>query len=60
MKLKDLQKVEWNTSPTPVSIVGTTFGNEIQNRILTQLRIANLLLFYLSVFATTRYFMVGN
>lgn len=60
MDLKDIQKVQWNTAPTPVEIVGTTFGNEIQTKILTQLRVANLLLFYLGAFATARYFLVGN
>jgi hypothetical protein len=59
-ELRELSKLGLTTFPTPVEIVGTTFGNEIQTKILTQLRIANLLLFYLGVFATCRYFIVGN
>jgi len=47
-------------TPTPVEIVGTTFGNEIQNKILTQMRILNLMIFYFCVFSTARYFLAGN
>jgi len=60
MKEEDLMKVQWETRPTPVEIVGTTFGNEIQTKILTAMRINNFLLFYLCFFATARYFMAGN
>lgn len=60
MKLDDINKVQWNTQPTPVEIVGTTFGNELQTRILTSGRISNYLLFYLCIFATARYFLAGN
>lgn len=60
MKVEDINKVQWSTQPTPVEIIGTTFGNELQTRILTALRISNLFLFYLCVFATARYFMAGN
>lgn len=60
MNLDEVKSVHWNTQPTPVEIIGTTFGNELQTRILTALRISNLFLFYLCVFATARYFMAGN
>lgn len=60
MKLEDVRKIPWEVNPTPVSIVGTTFGNEIQTRILTNIRISNMLLFYLCTFETLRYFLVGN
>lgn len=51
---------EWVKQPTPVEIVGTTFGNEIQTKILSTLKVSNLLVFYLCAFATLRYFLVGN
>lgn len=60
MNLEEVNKVQWNTQPTPVEIVGTTFGNVIQTKILTNLRVNNYLLFYLCAFATARYFMSGN
>lgn len=60
MKLEDINKVQWSTQPTPVEIIGTTFGNELQTRILTSSRISNFLLFYLCFLATYRYLMVGN
>ena len=47
-------------SPTPVEIVGTTFGNRIQTKILNQLVVNNCLLTYLCAFATARYFLAGN
>lgn len=63
-ELKELAKTISDTGlvkePTPVSIVGTTFGDEIQTRILTNIRVGNMLLFYLCAFATLRYFLVGN
>lgn len=63
-ELKELAKTISDTGlvkePAPVSIVGTTFGNEIQTKILSTLKVSNLLLFYLCVFATLRYFLVGN
>lgn len=63
-ELKELAKTISDTGlvkePTPVSIVGTTFGNEIQTKILSTLKVSNLLLFYLCIFATLRYFLVGN
>lgn len=63
-ELKELAKTISDTGlvkePTPVSIVGTTFGNEIQTKILTNIRISNMLLFYICTFETLRYFLVGN
>lgn len=53
-------KGNWIKEPTPVTIVGTTFGNEIQTKILTNIRITNLLTLYLCVFVTFRYIMGGN
>ncbi len=58
--LKELSKLPWDSNPTPVTIVGTTFGNEIQTKILNSLMVSNLFLFYLCIFATARYFMAGN
>lgn len=60
MKVEDINKVQWSTQPTPVEITGTTFGNVLQTKILTNVRISNYLLFYLCAFATFRYFMAGN
>jgi len=60
MKVEQIREIPWEVRPTPVEIVGTTFGNEIQTKILTAMRISNLFLFYLCVFATARYFMAGN
>lgn len=60
MKVNDIKQIPWDVKPTPVEIVGTTFGNEIQTKILNALRVSNLFLFYLCVFATARYFMAGN
>lgn len=60
MKVEDINKVQWSTQPTPVEIIGTTFGNELQTKILTAVRIQNYLMFYLCAFATLRYFMAGN
>lgn len=60
MKDIELPKFDWKISPTPVEIVGTTFGNKIQTKILTQLMVNNWLLTYLCIFATARYFLNGN
>lgn len=60
MKVEDINKVQWSNQPTPVEIIGTTFGNELQTKILTTSRISNFLLFYLCFLATYRYLMVGN
>lgn len=48
------------STPTPVEIVGTTFGNRIQTKILIQLVVNNWLLTYLCAFVTARYFLIGN
>lgn len=52
MKLEEVRKIPWEVDPTPVRIVGTTFGNEIQTKILTAERIGNFLLFYIAVVLT--------
>ena len=52
MKLADVTKIPWEVDPTPVRIVGTTFGNEIQTKILTAERVGNFLLFYIAVVLT--------
>lgn len=57
MPLKDLEDLKELLDkgvphPQQVEIVGTTFGNVLQNRINTKLAIANLLLLYLCVIAT--------
>ena len=59
-ELKELKEFPWNIGPQAVEIVGTTFGNRLQTKILVQLIVANCLLTYLCAFATTRYFLVGN
>lgn len=57
--LKDIEKIA-SSMPTQVEIVGTTFGNELQNRILSNIRVLNFLMFYLCTLATLRWFMLGN
>lgn len=59
-EIKNLKEFPWNIGPQAVEIVGTTFGNRLQTKILIQLIVANCLLTYLCVFATARYFLVGN
>ncbi len=59
-KIKELKELPWNIGPQSVEIVGTTFGNKLQTKILVQLVVANCLLTYLCTFATVRYFLVGN
>lgn len=46
--------------PIEVSVVGTTLGNELQNRILTGILVTNLLMFYLCTLATLRWLFQGN
>ena len=41
--------------PRQVEIVGTTFGNELQNKINNKLIIANLFLFYIGVILTLEF-----
>lgn len=60
VSLDQLKQIPWEVSPIPVTIVGTTFGNEIQTKILSSLLVSNFFLFYLCIFATARYFMAGN
>lgn len=52
--------IEHVALPTPVEIVGTTFGNELQNKILTAMRLSNLLLFYFCAITTIRWIVSGN
>ena len=60
-ELKELKEFPWNSiGPQPVEIVGTTFGDRLQTKILIQLIVANCLLTYLCTFATARYFLAGN
>ena len=59
-KIKELKELPWNIGPQAVEIVGTTFGNRLQTKILIQLIVANCLLTYLCAFATARYFIAGN
>lgn len=59
-KVKEMKELPWNIGPQAVEIVGTTFGNKLQTKILVQLVVANCLLTYLCAFATVRYFLVGN
>lgn len=59
-KVKELKEFPWSIGPQAVEIVGTTFGNKLQTKILVQLVVANCLLTYLCAFATVRYFLVGN
>lgn len=64
--IKDLEELQALVSkglpgyPQQVEIVGTSFGNRIQTKILLGLYINNFLLLYLCVFATGRYFLAGN
>lgn len=55
-KLKQFQDLQ----PTPVVITGTSFGNELQNKILTISALNAFLLFYLCALATLRWVFQGN
>lgn len=57
--LKELVDRQLDKEAVPVLITGTTFGNTLQNRIITLELIQNWLLFYLCTFVTYRYFMKG-
>lgn len=60
-ELEKLKEFPWNRiGPQAVEIVGTTFGNRLQTKILIQLIVNNCLLTYLCTFATARYFLAGN
>ncbi len=59
-ELEKLQELVNKGIPQPVEIIGTTFGNELQNKILNSMRILNLLMFYLCSLATLRWFIAGN
>lgn len=57
--LSDLRKYassieteDWIKNPTPVTIVGTSFGNVLQTKISNLLILANFFLFYLCTIQT--------
>jgi len=49
---KSIQRSDFVKEPLPVTITGTTFGNELQNKILTAMRIQSFFLFYLCTIQT--------
>jgi len=59
MKIRDVNSVPWDVSPTPVEIVGTTFGNELQNKINNRILVNNGLLLYLCIFFSIRLWFYG-
>lgn len=52
MKIEDIRSVPWEVDPTPVRIVGTTFGNELQVKISNLLMLNNFFLFFLCTVTT--------
>lgn len=59
MNIDQIKQVPWEVDPTPVRVVGTTFGNELQSKINNRMLVNNVLLLYLCTFFTVRYFFYG-